>query len=78
MDEATAQVDPETETLIYKTLKESFRNCTIFMVAHKLESVMNCDQVIVMENGRIVEKGSPKDLEKIDGSAFQKLLQTHI
>lgn len=78
LDEATAQVDPDTERLIYKTLEESFQDCTVIMIAHKLESVMNCDQVIVMENGRIVEKGAPKDLEKIDGSAFKKLRQKQV
>ena len=73
LDEATAQVDPETEKLIFEALKKCFKHSTIITVAHKLDCVMDCDQVIVMENGRIVEQGSPRDLEKVDSSVFQQL-----
>lgn len=75
LDEATAHVDPETEKLIFETLRQKFKHSTVLIVAHKLESVMSCDQVVVMESGRIIEKDSPRDLEKKIGSAFQQLRQ---
>lgn len=73
LDEATAQVDPDTEKLIFDALRKSFEHSTVLMVAHKLEMVMGCDVALVMDNGHIVEMGAPRELEGVKGSIFQKL-----
>ncbi|XP_043470125.1 probable multidrug resistance-associated protein lethal(2)03659 [Leptopilina heterotoma] len=59
LDEATANVDPQTDALIQKTIRSRFKNCTILIVAHRLNTVMDCDRFIVMDAGRIVEFDHP-------------------
>ncbi|RWS13438.1 multidrug resistance-associated protein 7-like protein, partial [Dinothrombium tinctorium] len=62
LDEATAAIDYKAENIIYQTIRRSFQNSTILMIAHKIESVLKCDKVIVMNNGKVAEIGPPNDL----------------
>lgn len=62
MDEATANVDPQTDALIQSTIRSKFANCTILTIAHRLHTVMDSDKVLVMDAGRLVEFGSPYEL----------------
>ncbi|RWS30364.1 hypothetical protein B4U80_09452 [Leptotrombidium deliense] len=62
LDEATASIDYKTELVIYQTIRKSFQNSTVLMIAHKIESVLKCDKVIVMDNGKVSEMASPNDL----------------
>lgn len=62
MDEATANVDPQTDALIQATIRDKFANCTILTIAHRLHTVMDCDKVLVMDAGRVVEYESPYNL----------------
>ncbi|KAL9693210.1 hypothetical protein quinque_012495 [Culex quinquefasciatus] len=62
MDEATASVDPETDRLIQRTIREQFPNCTIVTIAHRLHTVMDSDRILVMDAGRLVEFDSPANL----------------
>lgn len=56
-DEATANVDPENEDRLQKAIEELTKNKTIIMIAHRLKTVRNADQIIVMDDGRIVQQG---------------------
>jgi ABC-type multidrug transport system fused ATPase/permease subunit len=68
MDEATAFVDAEMEKLFMDKIWERFGDCTLFMIAHRMSNVMNCDRVLVFDEGRVVEDGAPKELlEDKDG-----------
>ncbi|XP_030369165.1 probable multidrug resistance-associated protein lethal(2)03659 [Scaptodrosophila lebanonensis] len=62
MDEATANVDPETDQLIQEAIHTKFENCTVLTIAHRLHTVMDNDRVLVMDLGRMVELGHPHDL----------------
>lgn len=61
-DEATANVDPENEDRLQKAMEELTRNKTIIMIAHRLKTVQNADQILVVEDGNIVQQGRHKEL----------------
>ena len=62
LDEATSALDKEAESEIQKSLDKLAKNRTCISVAHKINTVENCDQIFVMENGRIIEKGTHQEL----------------
>lgn len=62
LDEATANVDPENEDRLQKAIEALTRDKTIIMIAHRLKTVRNADQILVLDQGRIVQKGKHQDL----------------
>nr|XP_015838719.1 PREDICTED: multidrug resistance-associated protein 1 isoform X5 [Tribolium castaneum] len=73
LDEATAAVDLETDDLIQKTIRSEFKNCTVLTIAHRLNTIMDSDRVVVLDNGRIVEFDSPSNLLKQQQSIFYSM-----
>lgn len=75
MDEATANVDMETDRLIQEALRrgDAFKESTVLIVAHRLATVADCDRVIVVDAGAVVEMGDPAVLLRTEGSAFRAL-----
>ena len=67
LDEATASVDPENEQELQKAIRELTKGKTILMIAHRLSSVRTADQIIVLENGRIIQRGNHRELMREDG-----------
>lgn len=67
LDEATASVDVENETKIQAGISELVKNKTVLIIAHRMRTVANADQVIVLENGRVTEAGSPEVLRRQAG-----------
>ncbi len=67
LDEATANVDPENEKDLVEALDALTKEKTILMIAHRLKTVRNADQILVVDKGRIVQQGKHKDLMKQDG-----------
>lgn len=77
MDEATANVDNETDELIQKTIRRKFAGCTVLTIAHRLHTVMDCDKVLVMDGGCMAEYGHPYQLlQDKDGVFCNLVLQT--
>jgi len=73
LDEATASVDNATEALIQEALERLMVDRTCFVIAHRLSTIINCDKIIVMENGSILERGTPKALLDDKNSYFSKI-----
>lgn len=74
LDEATANVDPNTDALIQKSIRKYFADCTVITVAHRLHTVADSDRVIVMDAGQIVECGHPHDLLQNPEGAFTRMV----
>jgi ATP-binding cassette subfamily B protein len=69
-DEATNALDANNERTIIENLQNFFRNKTVVIVAHRLSTVKNADQILVMESGRIIEAGNHHELITVKGSYF--------
>jgi ATP-binding cassette subfamily B protein IrtB len=74
LDEATSSVDPENELLLQTAIAELTRHKTVIMIAHRLSTVRNADQIVVLEDGKIAEFGKHEDLIKNNG-LYKEFLQ---
>ncbi|XP_049811216.1 ATP-binding cassette sub-family C member 5-like isoform X5 [Schistocerca nitens] len=73
LDEATAAVDPETEACVQSTIESEFQHCTVLTIAHRLNTVMHCDRIIVMDKGQVVEMDTPRYLLSNPDSVFNMM-----
>ena len=73
LDEATAAMDTETEKKIQHAITEQTRDKTTIMIAHRLSTLRDADELIVIENGKVAERGTHKDLLAIEGGVYNKL-----
>ncbi|NXC45297.1 MRP7 protein, partial [Penelope pileata] len=76
IDEATASVDQKTDQLLQQTIRQRFADKTVLTIAHRLNTILDSDRVLVMQAGRVAELDSPTHLSKKDGSLFQRLLHS--
>jgi len=75
LDEATAAVDLETDDLIQSTIRTEFVGCTIITIAHRLNTVLDYDRIVVLKEGSIAELDTPKNLMKKEGGIFREMCQ---
>lgn len=75
LDEATANVDPNTDALIQKSIRKNFADCTVLTVAHRLHTVADANRVVVMEAGEIVECGHPHELLQQEEGHFTSMVK---
>jgi ATP-binding cassette subfamily B protein len=71
LDEATANIDTETEALIQDALEVLKRGRTTFIIAHRLSTIRSADQILVLHRGEIVEQGSHDELMALGGRYFK-------
>ncbi|XP_054168602.1 multidrug resistance-associated protein 1-like [Oppia nitens] len=73
LDEATAAVDLETDSLIQQTIRKAFADCTVLTIAHRLHTILDSTRVLVLNEGRIAEFDSPDNLLADENSVFYSL-----
>ena len=76
LDEATAAVDVRTDVLIQKTIREEFKSCTMLIIAHRLNTIIDCDKVLVLDSGKVQEFSTPENLLSNGESSFSKMVQS--
>lgn len=74
LDEATSSVDYETDQAIQTTIREAFKFCTIITIAHRVNTILDSDKILVMENGTVGEFDSPQTLLADKGSLFSAIV----
>jgi ABC-type multidrug transport system fused ATPase/permease subunit len=75
LDEATASVDVATDELIQRAIRAEFEGATVITIAHRLNTVMDCDRIMVLDGGRLVEFDRPSALQRRHGGAFAALVR---
>uniref|UniRef100_A0A3P9HUZ4 Multidrug resistance-associated protein 4 n=1 Tax=Oryzias latipes TaxID=8090 RepID=A0A3P9HUZ4_ORYLA len=77
LDEATANVDLRTDSLIQQTIRDKFQDCTVLTIAHRLNTIIDCDKILVLDAGRMEEYDEPYVLlQNHDGLFYQMVQQT--
>jgi ATP-binding cassette subfamily C (CFTR/MRP) protein 1 len=74
LDEATANIDIVTEQKIQCLISEEFGQCTVITIAHRLQTIIESDKVLVLGDGRVLEFDTPQELLKNENSHFTKLV----
>uniref|UniRef100_A0A3B4ZCP5 ABC transporter domain-containing protein n=1 Tax=Seriola lalandi dorsalis TaxID=1841481 RepID=A0A3B4ZCP5_SERLL len=75
IDEATANVDPRTDELIQRTIRDKFRECTVLTIAHRLNTIIDSDRILVLDSGTIRELDRPFTLLQNKDGALYKMVQ---
>ena len=78
LDEATSSVDQKTEDIISSAVETMFKDSTVIIIAHRINTVKKCDRIIVMDDGKIAEIGKPDELIKDPNSKFYSLYYQYI
>mmetsp|Transcript_33899 Transcript_33899/g.102232 ORF Transcript_33899/g.102232 Transcript_33899/m.102232 type:complete len:726 (+) Transcript_33899:1367-3544(+) len=76
LDEATAAVDVATDALIQKTIREEFAHCTVLAIAHRLNTIIDSDRILVLDAGQKVEFGTPAELLSNDNGIFTGMVNS--
>jgi ATP-binding cassette, subfamily B, bacterial MsbA len=73
LDEPTSALDNESQAFVYDAINKLMKERTVLIIAHRLDTIKNCDQIIYLENGQIIESGNYEELSSKSGGAFSAL-----
>ena len=76
LDEVSANVDVKTDELMQRIIRKEFKDCTVIAVAHRLDTIVDFERVVVLGKGEIVEVGAPQMFLATEGSAFKGLYES--
>ena len=77
LDEATASLDVDNETMIQESLSRLIQDKTVLIIAHRMRTVAEADQIVVLKDGTVAESGSPAELEQKDG-IYANMVKTQL
>jgi ABC-type multidrug transport system ATPase subunit len=77
LDEATASVDNDTDSLVQDMVRERFGESTVLTIAHRLHTIIDYDKIMVLDSGRLVEMDSPSSLLGMERGSFKALWKKH-
>ena len=75
VDEATANVDRKTDALLQEVIRTRFKERTVFTIAHRLQTIADCDRIVVMKEGRVAESDAPARLLQREGGLFRRMME---
>ena len=75
LDEATSAVDMATDTLIQRSIREEFDDSTLLVIAHRLSTIVDFDKIILLDDGRVKEFGTPKELMALENGVFRGMVR---
>ncbi|KAJ2355546.1 hypothetical protein GGF43_002621, partial [Coemansia sp. RSA 2618] len=73
LDEATAAIDPESDAIIQESIRNEFKHCTVLTIAHRLNTIIDSDRILVLDRGQVVEFDTPQRLLENDNGLFKQL-----
>ena len=73
LDEATASVDNETDAHVQKIIRDLFKDCTVMTIAHRLNTILDSNRIMVLGNGKVIEFDTPKTLQQNPDSHFYRM-----
>ncbi|KAJ1853426.1 Multidrug resistance-associated protein 7, partial [Coemansia sp. RSA 2703] len=76
LDEATANIDGKTDEIMQEVIRREFTDCTVLTIAHRLNTIMDSDRILVMDNGVVSEFDTPSNLLSNKNSHFTKLVES--
>lgn len=75
LDEATAAIDAATDASIQLAVRRCFQGSTTLTIAHRLQTILDSDRVLVLAQGKVEELGSPEDLQAIENGIFKSMVE---
>jgi len=76
LDEATSAVDKTTDSLIQRSIREEFNESTLLVIAHRLSTIADFDRILVLDDGLVVEYGTPKELVALNEGVFAGMVES--
>ncbi|KAJ2776213.1 hypothetical protein GGI18_004393, partial [Coemansia linderi] len=76
LDEATAAIDPESDAIIQDSIRKEFKDCTVLTIAHRLNTIVDSDRILVLDQGQVAEFDTPSALLAKEGGLFKSLWES--